>query len=879
MRLLTRLVLSAAAALTAWLLSGVVTVRALDDPGRLGLLPGLHVPLIAFAVLLAASGALRTPAAAAGPVLLACVSTAPWWPVPLPPALLLLAGPLGWIWFVACLSCAIVWPTGHWWWWRARRFCADPRRAPLLAAGGAVLLLWASAWHMAPRHPDGDEPDYLIIAQSLLHDGDLQIENNHRRFDYEAYHDGELPPSYLQRGRNGQIYPVHAPGLPVLLLPAMAVAGYPGAVATVVLLCAAGVGLLWRLCWLVTDSAPAAWFGTAAAALAAPFFLHAFVVFPDAPAGVLCLVAVWAFVEPSRFRGWRLAWPALALGWLPWMHTRYAVLAAGLGLGVVLMQRRERRVTEWLWFVVPAAAAAAAWFAFFWVIYGTPNPAAPYGAYTQTAWRQVPPGLAGLIVDQQFGLLANAPVLALVAVGVWRARAAGLTGPAWVIVGTAVAYTLLTASYRMWWGGLSAPARFLGPLVLPAGLLVAVGWHGLRTATSRHVATWLLVASLLLTGFMVGVEHGRLAYNVRDGAALWAAFASPVVDLPAALPAAHRDAPALVARDAALWVLSAGLAWVLLRRRERHRPPHAVEVLAALGLAVAAAATAVWVAHDVSPLAPTRSQLRWTLRDAAERDATLLVLSGERESRQGRFDLDLMSPPRGLDAFTALQADDVPAGQYRLYARGLEPGTTLGVAIGTGRATSFIATATATERRVTVADVVLPLPVDRLTVRSSTRTHDSGARVWLRPTEVVAPPGQVNGPPRATRAESRDVLQFFYPERGVHAESGGFWVGGDADVTIGVAGPPGTRVSLTATAGARDVRVRVQVGARADTLRLDAGSATPLDLGRLPSRGAQVVRLSVEGGFRPVLMDPSSTDGRRLGVWVTLDQNLTTPLR
>lgn len=54
---------------------------------------------------------------------------------------------------------------------------------------------------------------------------------------------------------------------------------------------------------------------------------------------------------------------------------------------------------------------------------------------------------------------------------------------------------------------------------------------------------------------------------------------------------------------------------------------------------------------------------------------------------------------------------------------------------------------------------------------------------------------------------------------------------------------------------------------------------TLVDIGRLPSRGVQTVGLVVEGGFRPALVTEGSDDGRRLGVWVTLDQNLTTPLR
>src|SRR5690606_23855731 len=111
MRLLTRLVLAGACAVTAWLLTGVVTVRAIDEPIRLGLLPGLRIPLVAFACFLALSGAVRQPHRAAGAVALACLASLPWWPVPLPSAALLLAGPLGWAWFLGCLACAIVLPT------------------------------------------------------------------------------------------------------------------------------------------------------------------------------------------------------------------------------------------------------------------------------------------------------------------------------------------------------------------------------------------------------------------------------------------------------------------------------------------------------------------------------------------------------------------------------------------------------------------------------------------------------------------------------------------------------------------------------------------------------------------------------------------------
>jgi hypothetical protein len=890
MRLLTRLVLAGACAVTAWLLTGVVTVRAVDDPIRLGLLPGLRVPLVAFATFLALSGAVRRPDKAAGAVALACLASLPWWPMPLPTAALLLAGPLGWAWFLGCLACAIVLPTGQWWWWRARRVVSDAVRAPWLAAIVAGVLLTASAVHMAPRHPDGDEPDYLIIAQSLLYDGDLQIENNHARFDYEAYHDGVVPPSYLQRGRNGRIYPVHAAGLPLLLLPGFALAGYPGAVATVVLLCTCGVALLWRLAYLVTESAGAAWFGTAAAAGASAWFLHAFVVFPDAPASVLALVAVWAVLEPSRFRGWRMAVPALALAWLPWMHTRYVIVSVGLGLAVLAVAMRHRTRTRVLlaWLIGPAATGALLWFGFFWLVYGTPNPSAPYGAYTQTAWRQIPPGLLGLLVDQQFGVLATAPVLVLAMTalaGAVRRRSTDdevqsrVVVLAWTWVATALAYLLLTASYRMWWGGLSAPARFVAPLVLPAGLFAALGWQRARSTASRQCAVVLLGVSLGLTAVMVLVDHGRLAYNERDGVARWAAWASPLVDLPGALPAAHRDAPAVVARDAGLWLVMLGGAWLALRHIERRTTVTAAMTVGAMGLAAASAATLVWTVRGQPALHPDRSQITWLRHDAAEPDARrLLLTAGPTERERGWFDLDLVSSGgRARDPFTALQVDDLPAGRYRLFAMGAAPGTRFGVAVGTGRATSFIAEATSASGRA-VTEVVLPVDVDRLVVRSSEPVRGSQARVWLRPDDLHLPAsGDTAG--QATRADRHGAVRLFYPARGVHPEATGFWVAGDSETFVGLAAPPGARVVLRVRAGARTVVLRTQVGPRASESRLGPDEVTTVDVGRMPSRGGQVVRLAVEGGFRPALVTEGSDDARRLGVWVTVDQNLTTPLR
>ena len=141
----------------------------------------------------------------------------PWLPFPVPAAFLAWTGALAslaWIGAIAALASAA----------RPSSYGFFATRPPaLLPATAAAVIFAAAAWGASPSIPGGDEPHYLVITQSLLYDGDLAIEDNHRRGDYHAYFPGELAPDSIKRGRNGQIYSIHAPGLPALVLPAFAI--------------------------------------------------------------------------------------------------------------------------------------------------------------------------------------------------------------------------------------------------------------------------------------------------------------------------------------------------------------------------------------------------------------------------------------------------------------------------------------------------------------------------------------------------------------------------------------------------------------------------------------------------------------------------------
>ena len=118
-------------------------------------------------------------------------------------------------------SCSPRWPSS------STRAGWRPGRVAFLPLAFLVLVV-AAGRSQVRVGPQGDEPHYLMVAESLLRDGDLDLERDYAEGRYALFHDAPLLPHYRVRGQHGEIYSLHAVGLSLLILPAWALAGYAG---------------------------------------------------------------------------------------------------------------------------------------------------------------------------------------------------------------------------------------------------------------------------------------------------------------------------------------------------------------------------------------------------------------------------------------------------------------------------------------------------------------------------------------------------------------------------------------------------------------------------------------------------------------------------
>ncbi len=386
------------------------------------------------------------------------------------------------------------------------------------AIAGVIALAGLSARATYGARTTADEPQYLLTAESLVADGDLDISNQIRLEAYRPYHEIPIDPQTIPLDASGREVSPHDPLLPALLALPFAVSGWIGAKLVLVLITALTAGLsVWVAVHRLGVAPRSAAVAVAAGFAGLPLAAYGTQVYPEMPAALALLITVAVLLESTRPGGETTGhvWVALAaIIALPWLSIKYVPVAAVAGLALV---RRSIRTTDGpgpLPVMAVAAVAGVVYLGAHQLVYGGWTSYASGDHFVDSGELGVvgfdvdlvgrSRRLVGLVVDRGFGIATWNPAWFLAV----PALASSLRSPRDRLVAVLVTTGWFTATFLAltmhgWW----VPGRQL-VVVLPVAALALAVWvdgDGRRlaiTAVAGALAAvnWLWLAVEATTG-------------------------------------------------------------------------------------------------------------------------------------------------------------------------------------------------------------------------------------------------------------------------------------------------------------------------------------------------------------------------------------------
>jgi hypothetical protein len=759
-----------------------------------------------------------------------------------------------------------------------------PIAGPLaVAAVTAVVLLVARAQlSPGPLYPGGDEPHYLVVTQSVLQDGDIRIDDNHARGDYREYFDAPLKPDHIvPADADGAIYSIHPIGVSLLVAPGFQLAGYHGATLTIALIGVAASVLLWQFLYAATGGAGAATFGTLSVVTSAPFVLHGFAVYPEIPASLAVLLAV-AWRRAGDTRATALV-RGVALGVLPWLGTKYSPMAVVI-FGLLAWRLRSNR-SALAALTAPAGALVLAWLAWFWWIWGTPSPTAPYGAAHQMALAHLAAGLPGLLFDQEYGIVAAAPVLAFAVAGWWRLWRGGAESRALVLETALPLLTLAltVGAYAMWWGGSAPPGRQMAAALPLLGMPLAALWQARGLSTGcRALLVVALAFGMAATATLVFAQEGLLIANRRDGTASLLGHLSPSGTLTAMMPSFTLDRSALawpLAR-VAVWGAAAAFLWWAARRARGRSPGQtsAAAIVAVAAMVVTAGGLVAARGPAQAPAAHVQSPMLNAF-DTAARPVGMV------------FDPWRIVPPAAIPPLMRFEARPglrrarqpvpvmlnmrlaLPAGTYTATIEAKAGATVTGVVglqIGRTGPPQQTWEVLASPEQKWSRTFILDLDASFVGLRAADSVADHVGRIVVVPVQVIDGHRRVRRPPVLASAMLGGRPAYFHDTR-ADVERTGFWARADVSSTLTLAvdadrEPRGLQLRLHSGQG--HTTVTLSTGVWAADVALSPGTPAIVHVPALASQRLLPLTVTPQGGFVPAEHGGPAGDRRRLGCWV-----------
>ena len=270
------------------------------------------------------------------------------------------------------------------------------------------ILIFFMLSGLIPRYLTGDEPHYLLIAQSIVTDLDVDLAGEY----------AEVPTLSPHRARMDRgFHSIHNVGLSILLAIPWAIGGEQGAIFMMNLVAALLVLSFDRLLETYKITRPFRFAATLSFAACLPTLSLASQIFPEIPGALAITVVLHEFIR-SATEQCKIWLVVMCIIILPWLHVRYLPYTVFL-VALPRFFPGYQRIRFGLFSCVALFTTLGVQSIVYVKWFGSPWPHAMWGSVTNNLTGQPLEGLLGLFLDQQYGILWIAPVYLLWPVGIF----------------------------------------------------------------------------------------------------------------------------------------------------------------------------------------------------------------------------------------------------------------------------------------------------------------------------------------------------------------------------------------------------------------------------------------------------------------------------
>jgi hypothetical protein len=381
----------------------------------------------------------------------------------------------------------------------------------------------------------GDEPHYLMMTYSMLHDGDLQVKNNHDEYAYHTWY----PVPYLTPhlfAFNGANYPLHQPGLSVLILPAFTVGGRVGVVIFLSFLTSIAMTNIFSIL-LRFVSKKIALFTTLVVGLTTPIFVYFSLIYPEVMMFFLMSCVLRLILDKKFKLNFKMgALLTILLALMPPLHIKFGLLIGITLLYIDLTQYKKIKLPQLILFNIVVGICSSLYLLWMYNFFGGDlfGPMKYMSAGNSFKLEYVFTGLMGSLIDREGGILIYSPLYIFVFIGFtflfrnWNKLKKEERSQRILIAGMIVIQTLFATMYPHILGGQNPPGRYFLPVFPAIAVVLAFAFEELLKIKIQKIIILLLSLYSLLISFIIathpifslpfGVGNNMISFLLKDNA-------------------------------------------------------------------------------------------------------------------------------------------------------------------------------------------------------------------------------------------------------------------------------------------------------------------------------------------------------------------------